>query len=313
MYRKAISVTIVTIFLLLLPVSSLPTIHVAMAAMDKPILVLEGAPGTYSAGKVEAALTQMGYRGEIFIVRSEEDLNKAWAKRNKYAIMWIAYHAFRDNAFLRDWLAAKSEEIKSWVHDIGGTIIACTKDAEDDPLSALFGLTKISVPPEVDEIPLTPDTPFAVGVPEGKLSSSGGFCTFAYATPLPSWVQYVVATKDDNPAIVAGKYGKGCLILGPAEWVDTTDAYKPGTDDWDAFWTNLFNWIDVTSEWVPPPPEVYTKEEVDRLIDEAVNRAVQQALASIWPTPSTAVAFGLFGVILGIIAIAISAIALRRR
>lgn len=309
MTKRIILVTALFSLLILL----LPITHAVTAKMEKPILVLEGAPGTYSAGKVEAALKQMGYRGEIFIVRSEEDLNKAWAKRNKYAIMLIAYHAFRDNAFLRNWLAAKGEEIKSWVYDIGGTILACTKDAEDDPLSALFGLTKISVPPEVDEIPLTPNTPFAAGVPEGKLSSSGGFCTFAYAEPLPSWVQYVVATKDGYPAIVAGKYGKGCLILGPAEWVDTTDAYKPGTEDWDTFWTNLFNRIDETSEWVPPPPDVYTKEEVDRLIEEAINRAVEKALSSIWPTPTTAVAFGLFGIMLGIIAIAISVVALRLR
>jgi hypothetical protein len=182
---------------------------------------------------------------------------------------------------------------------------------EDEPLAYLFGLSKYQLPPEVDEIPLNPDTPFAKDVPGLKLSSQDGFCVWVFSEPLPEWVEYVVATKDNAPAIVAGKYGKGCLILGTAEWVDTTASYMPGTDDWDPFWRNVFNWIYATAER-PTPPEYYTKAEVDALIEDAIERAVEQALAKV-PPPTTAEALGAGGLVLGLIAIVLAVMALRRK
>jgi len=279
--------------------------------MTLPIIAIEGDPGTYSYGKVERALSGMGYKGTIYIVRSESDLNKVWPDRNKYAIIWMGYHALRDNAWLRDWLTREAYTLEAWVHEKGGTLLATIKDVEDEPLAAIFGLYKVSAPPEVDDIPLTPGTPFAEGVPDLRLSSQDGFCTWVFSEPLPDRVQYVVATKDGAPAIVAGKYGKGCLILGTAEWVDTTAAYMPGTDDWDPFWRNVFNWIAATSEW-RPPEEYYTKMEVDMLIRESIEEAVRRAIAEV-PPPTTAMALGVTGLVLGLIAIGLAVLALRRK
>jgi len=305
---KVATLTVVILTALVLWSSFTP---LSAQPMRDPILVIEGAPGTYSYGKVTRALEGMRYKGKVAVVNSEEDLNRLWAERDNYRILWIGYHAFRDNEWLRNWFTGHQYELEAWVRE-GGTVLATIKDVEDEPLAYLFGLSKYQLPPEVDEIPLTPGTPFATDVPDLKLSSQDGFCVWVFSEPLPEWVEYVVATKDGAPAIVAGKYGKGCLILGTAEWVDTTAAYMPGTDDWDPFWRNVFNWIYATAERPTPPPEFYTKAEVDALIEEAIETAVARAIAEV-PPPTTAMALGAGGLVLGLIAIALAVMALRRK
>jgi len=232
-----------------------------------PILVIEGEG--YNKGKIVAYLTEGGswFDGMhldtiIDVVNTEDDLKRLWPSRNDYGIMIIGYHTLRDNEFLQTWLYEHEEEIFDWVASHGGWILATIKDPEDVPLSEIFDLRQVELETEVNDLPLLPDTPLSdwyVEVPDMTLHSVYGFCKYGFEWDPGCWVEesgFVIAELEGVPVMVAGKVGAGGVILSGAEWVDVaaedTPTWAPGLDGWDAFWTNVFSFIEDWGEFVPP-------------------------------------------------------------
>jgi hypothetical protein len=148
---------------------------------------------------------------------------------------------------------------------------------------------------------------------------------------LPDWVDLIVAEREVEasvvgydttgnvtiPLFVVGRLGKGLIIASGAEWLDTIsyqwnpDLDPPAQGGFRQFHTNVLNWIHANSEWEAPapPPEYYTKEEVDALIADAVEAATDEitdTLTALMPDTTMPTALGAVGLLLGLIAIAIA-------
>ncbi|HDO42025.1 MAG TPA: hypothetical protein ENH03_03895 [Candidatus Bathyarchaeota archaeon] len=163
-----------------------------------------------------------------------------------------------------------------------------------------------------------------------------------FEEPLPEWVKYVCIVTNGTatcPVFVAGEYGEGALFFGGPEFTSISEPnWAPGNPKYDNFWKNIMLWMEeVLGAEAPPPEEAppsteenyYTKEEVDALIQDAISQvisqavsqaeeeaqniakqvasdAVQEVLQQVAPDTTTPTALGAVGIILAIIAIAIS-------
>jgi hypothetical protein len=75
--------------------------------------------------------------------------------------------------------------------------------------------------------------------------------------------------------------------------------------------TNVLDFMYANSVWAPPapPPEVYTKAEVDVLIAAAVEQAkdeMEDLLPALIPDTTLGTALGAAGLLLGLVAIGIA-------
>ena len=276
-------------------------------------------------------------------VDSYEVLDAVWPERDKYDLMIFEYHAFEHNPWLIDWLNESAAELRNWVSN-GGGIIATIKDDVDEPLAALFGLTKIEIPENVPEgasgsqiISIDPLSPFGVNITDSQIEVD---CDYGFAEPLPEWVKWTATVSNETAScvvFVAGKYGKGALFFGGPEFTGIEDPHwAPGDPRFENFWKNILLWMEevlgAEEEGPPTPPpeaEYYTKEEVDALIQQAIDQAVQQAVQQAvsqatqaaqsaaeqaaleavqgaMPDTTTPTILGVVGIILAIIALGVS-------
>jgi hypothetical protein len=262
----------------------------------------------------------LGYPNDkIVAVGNQLTLSAVWPNRYEYGIIYFSYHSLNNNEYLRNFVADRtsSKELVQWIYD-GGSLCSVLKDPADIALATLLNLTLVNTGVDPNEIPFVPGTPFIEGISDNQIESDGGFARYGFLDnsthPLPDWVDIIAAERDGVPIFIAGKFGKGLIIVSGAEWLDTISyAWAPGVGDFTQFHTNVLNYIHANSEWVAPTKPYYSREEVDALIAEEVNSAVDQAVTEavaqimpLIPDVTMAYALGGIGLILGIVAIAIA-------
>ncbi len=201
---------------------------------------------------------------EVTAVHTREELDAAWAHRDTYQLVSISDHAWLRTAWLPTWLAAERQSLRQFIEQGGVVFAEAGREQADMPLAAAFGLTCTPMP-STSRIALRADSPLAQGgaavIDTAHCDSS--FAEFDYAAPLPAWATDVVATADGpeggkRPVIVAGKLGKGLLVLSTAEVVNPDNMRTGGFEglaqpDLLGLWQNVVAAAAGKAIWRPGP------------------------------------------------------------
>jgi len=221
------------------------------------------APVSQYPGIYKTWFEAMGVKVQMVIDR--KGFETAFKNRN-FDCLTITYHGFVDTSWLTGFVKNQGNELKSYVENGGTLVLVAGRDREELPLAALFGLKVTEKPFDVVDLPdvknkakyavtLRENTPFSRGVARvDTTKGDASFVEYGYLLPLPGWVEITGVSITDwpgkeHPVLVAGKLGKGKIVLTTCE-INNPDNLgfnilnkTPDIPELFQLWVNIFNYL----------------------------------------------------------------------
>ncbi len=218
----------------------------AAAAKGKILAVATTAPDL-----VETYLRNVGETPDTYtLVRTVDELQKAWDQRDQYAVLTFAYHELQNSPAVSAFIRDHADELVAWVKSGGGIVATTRDDPADSVLLAPFGasysgagsyntqtFTIVARNHPIFNLPYVIDTAKMekeiASAPDPSYVDSG-------LQPGPDFHTVAVLPGSQDPAIIVGLFGKGKVVFAGAElyWGD----YRELPENLHLI-ANIFAWL----------------------------------------------------------------------